>query len=126
MEEEMLASSRVRANIDQLRSEGVCWVEPESGFLASGASGKGRMGAPENILEAAIDILGDAEGADLTGRHIVVTAGPTIEDLDPVRFLTNRSSGKMGYAIARRARARGATVDLITGPTPQPPHWPRQ
>jgi phosphopantothenoylcysteine decarboxylase/phosphopantothenate--cysteine ligase len=75
------------------------------------------MGSPENILDAAIDILGDVGGGDLLGRHIVVTAGPTVEDLDPVRFLTNRSSGKMGYAIARRARARGATVDLITGPT---------
>ncbi|HCL26833.1 MAG TPA: bifunctional phosphopantothenoylcysteine decarboxylase/phosphopantothenate--cysteine ligase CoaBC [Candidatus Latescibacteria bacterium] len=117
MEEEMLASASVQANIDRLQNEGVCWVEPESGYLASRASGKGRMGSPENILDAAIDILGDVGGGDLLGRHIVVTAGPTIEDLDPVRFLTNRSSGKMGYAIARRARARGATVDLITGPT---------
>ena len=117
MEEEMLASASVQANIDRLQNEGVCWVEPESGYLASRASGKGRMGSPENILDAAIDILGDVGGGDLLGRHIVVTAGPTVEDLDPVRFLTNRSSGKMGYAIARRARARGATVDLITGPT---------
>ncbi len=117
MEEEMLASASVQANIDRLQNEGVCWVEPESGYLASRASGKGRMGSPENILDAAIDILGDVGGGDLLGRHIVVTAGPTVEDLDPVRFLTNRSSGKMGYAIAHRARARGATVDLITGPT---------
>ena len=126
MEEEMLGSAGVQANIDRLRAAGVAWVEPETGYLASGASGKGRMAAPEVIVDAAVDTLaaGGGEpqaGVDLRGRHIVVTAGPTVEDLDPVRFLTNRSSGKMGYAIALRARARGATVHLVTGPTNLPP-----
>ena len=121
MEEEMLGSIRVQASIDTLRAAGVAWVEPETGYLASGVSGKGRMAAPEVIVDAAVDRLaeagGNVSGFDLTGRHVVVTAGPTVEDLDPVRFLTNRSSGKMGYAIAHRARARGATVHLVTGPT---------
>ncbi|MEE2833782.1 MAG: bifunctional phosphopantothenoylcysteine decarboxylase/phosphopantothenate--cysteine ligase CoaBC [Candidatus Latescibacterota bacterium] len=121
MEEEMLGSTRVQASIDTLRAAGVAWVEPETGYLASGVSGKGRMAAPEVIVDAAVDRLaeagGNVSGFDLTGRHVVVTAGPTVEDLDPVRFLTNRSSGKMGYAIAHRARARGATVHLVTGPT---------
>lgn len=121
MEEEMLGSTRVQASIDTLRAAGVAWVEPETGYLASGVSGKGRMAAPEVIVDAAVDRLAEvgdnASGFDLTGRHVVVTAGPTVEDLDPVRFLTNRSSGKMGYAIAHRARDRGATVHLVTGPT---------
>ena len=121
MEEEMLGSTRVQASIDTLRAAGVAWVEPETGYLASGVSGKGRMAAPEVIVDAAVDRLaeagGNVSGFDLTGRHVVVTAGPTVEDLDPVRFLTNRSSGKMGYAIAHRARDRGATVHLVTGPT---------
>jgi phosphopantothenoylcysteine decarboxylase/phosphopantothenate--cysteine ligase len=124
MEEEMLGSARVQASIDRLRAAGVAWVEPETGYLASGTSGQGRMAAPEVIVDAAVDTLAAAEpqsGVDLRGRHIVVTAGPTVEDLDPVRFLTNRSSGKMGYAIALRARARGATVHLVTGPTNLPP-----
>ncbi len=121
MEEEMLGSTRVQASIDTLRAAGVAWVEPETGYLASGVSGKGRMAAPEVIVDAAVDRLAEVGGNvsdfDLTGRHVVVTAGPTVEDLDPVRFLTNRSSGKMGYAIAHRARDRGATVHLVTGPT---------
>ena len=121
MEEEMLGSTRVQASIDTLRAAGVAWVEPETGYLASGVSGKGRMAAPEVSVDAAGDRLaeagGNVSGFDLTGRHVVVTAGPPVEDLDPVRFLTNRSSGKMGYAIAHRARARGATVHLVTGPT---------
>jgi phosphopantothenoylcysteine decarboxylase/phosphopantothenate--cysteine ligase len=121
MEEEMLGSTRVQASIDTLRAAGVAWVEPETGYLASGVSGKGRMAAPEVIVDVAVDRLAEvgdnASGFDLTGRHVVVTAGPTVEDLDPVRFLTNRSSGKMGYAIAHRARDRGATVHLVTGPT---------
>lgn len=136
MEQEMLNADRVRASIATLRAGGLGWVEPETGYLASGASGKGRMAAPERIVEAVVDMLAkrggdrpegvdlagaDLPGVDFLGRHIVVTAGPTVEDLDPVRFLTNRSSGKMGYAIAQRARARGATVHLITGPTNLPP-----
>ena len=120
MEEEMLGSAGVQANIDRLCAAGVAWVEPETGYLASGASGKGRMAAPEVIVDAVVDTLAAAgepqAGVDLRGRHIVVTAGPTVEDLDPVRFLTNRSSGKMGYAIARRARARAADAAEIGFP----------
>ena len=87
MEETMLGSERVQANIDLLRAGGAGWVEPETGHLASGASGKGRMAPPERIVEAVVGRLaGQLTGTpDLVGRHIVVTAGPTVEDLDPVR-----------------------------------------
>ncbi len=116
MEEEMLEHPRVQANAASLRAAGAGWIEPESGYLASGASGRGRMASPEVILEAAVDRLTGACGGDLEGLRILVTAGPTVEDLDPVRFLSNRSSGKMGFALARRARQRGAEVHLVTGP----------
>ncbi|MCY3739271.1 MAG: bifunctional phosphopantothenoylcysteine decarboxylase/phosphopantothenate--cysteine ligase CoaBC [Gemmatimonadaceae bacterium] len=116
MEEEMLEHPRVQANAASLRAAGAGWIEPESGYLASGASGRGRMASPEVILEAAVDRLTGARGGDLEGLRILVTAGPTVEDLDPVRFLSNRSSGKMGFALARRARQRGAEVHLVTGP----------
>lgn len=116
MEEHMLDHPQVRANAARLRDAGVGWVEPETGHLASGASGRGRMAAPERIVAAAVALLGGPPG-DLEGLRLVVTAGPTLEDLDPVRFLGNRSTGKMGYAIARRARERGAAVHLVSGPT---------
>lgn len=118
MEEEMLNSPRVQANLQAL--PGVTRIEPDTGYLASGASGKGRMASPERIVAAVIEALSATNTGDLHGRHILVTAGPTVEDLDPVRFISNRSSGKMGYAIARRARARGATVHLVSGPTQLP------
>jgi phosphopantothenoylcysteine decarboxylase/phosphopantothenate--cysteine ligase len=117
MEEEMLEHPQVQANGARLREAGVGWVEPESGYLASGASGRGRMASPERIVEAAVEALTGAGSGDLAGTRVLVTAGPTVEDLDPVRFLSNRSSGKMGFAIARRARQRGAEVHLVTGPT---------
>ncbi len=116
MEEEMLEHPRVQANAASLRAAGAGWIEPEAGYLASGASGRGRMASPEGILEAAVDRLTGASGGDLEGLRILVTAGPTVEDLDPVRFLSNRSSGKMGFALARRARQRGADVHLVSGP----------
>ena len=126
MEEEMLEHPRVQANAASLRAAGVGWIEPESGHLASGASGRGRMASPERILEAAVERLTGASGADLEGLRILVTAGPTVEDLDPVRFLSNRSSGKMGFALARRARQRGAEVHLVSGPAePAPPEGVR-
>ena len=126
MEEEMLEHPRVQANAASLRAAGVGWIEPESGHLASGASGRGRMASPERILEAAVERLTGASGADLAGLRILVTAGPTVEDLDPVRFLSNRSSGKMGFALARRARQRGADVHLVSGPAePAPPEGVR-
>ncbi len=121
MEEEMLEHPRVLANAARLRSDGVGWIEPGSGYLASGATGRGRMASPERILEAAVERLTGESGGDLGGLRILVTAGPTVEDLDPVRFLSNRSSGKMGFALARRAHQRGAEVHLVSGPTGLPP-----
>jgi phosphopantothenoylcysteine decarboxylase/phosphopantothenate--cysteine ligase len=126
MEEEMLAAPRVEENLRRLQGDGVGFVDPESGHLASGASGRGRLAELPTIVEAVVERLaatarseGPAGGptGDLAGRTILVTAGPTVEDLDPVRFLSNRSTGRMGYAVARRARDRGARVCLVTGPT---------
>ncbi len=93
-------------------------VGPATGLVASGDSGPGRMAEPEAIFEAIARAIGQGPGGrkDLAGKHVVVTAGPTVEDLDPVRFLGNRSSGKMGFAVAERAAARGARVTLVTGP----------
>ncbi len=103
-----------RRNTEQLRSDGrVRLVGPVSGEVATGEIGLGRMAEPEVLLDAVIAALTDQ---DLRGRHVVVTAGPTVEDLDPIRFLSNRSSGKMGFAIAQRAAQRGARVTLICGP----------
>lgn len=107
-------------NLQTLLSRGVRFVGPESGFLACGDADVGRMSEPEQIVEAAQSILCPIR--DLVGMRILVTAGPTVERLDPVRYLTNRSSGKMGYAIAEAAQLRGAEVTLISGPTHlQPP-----
>ncbi len=89
-------------------------IGPVSGELANGDVGEGRMAEPDVIAEAVLRALGEA--GDLKGKRILVSAGPTHEDLDPVRFLGNRSSGKMGYALAERAAARGAEVVLVTGP----------
>jgi phosphopantothenoylcysteine decarboxylase / phosphopantothenate---cysteine ligase len=108
----------VQANLNRLRELGYHVMEPESGFLACGWTGEGRMPDPESIFQ---EIMGLAVAKDLQGRRILVTAGPTEEPLDPVRFLTNRSSGKMGVAIARRAAARGASVTLVAGPLKVPP-----
>ena len=123
MEQEMLTAARVQSNLQRLEDDGVGIVQPEMGHLASGAHGTGRMASPERIVQAAAEALSSptAQNLDLRGRRVLVTAGPTVEDLDPVRFISNRSSGKMGYAIAQRARARGATVHLISGPTHLPP-----
>jgi phosphopantothenoylcysteine decarboxylase/phosphopantothenate--cysteine ligase len=105
-------------NVAELEKDGlVRFVGPRFGKVASGDEGLGRMAEPEEIFEAIHDAL---SGGDLSGRHLVITAGPTLEDLDPVRFIGNRSSGKMGYALAERARARGARVSLVSGPTELP------
>jgi phosphopantothenoylcysteine decarboxylase/phosphopantothenate--cysteine ligase len=93
----------------------VQFVEPGEGYLACGWVGKGRLAEAETIVAAAQEVL--ARGRKLLGRRVVVTAGPTFEDLDPVRFIGNRSSGRMGYAIAAELARRGALVTLITGPT---------
>jgi phosphopantothenoylcysteine decarboxylase/phosphopantothenate--cysteine ligase len=104
-----------QANLATLARRGVHMVEPGDGYLACGWIGKGRLAEPEAIVEAAVHLI-DAPQT-LAGRRLVVSAGPTLEDLDPVRFIGNRSSGRMGFAIAREAAARGAHVTLVVGPT---------
>jgi phosphopantothenoylcysteine decarboxylase/phosphopantothenate--cysteine ligase len=103
------------ANVATLKARGVLFVDPEVGHLASGLSGLGRLASPESILDAARAALG--RSGDLAGKHVVVTAGGTQEPIDPVRYIANHSSGKMGYALAEAARDRGAKVTLITTPT---------
>jgi len=105
----------VQENIATLRSRGVGIVEPGSGYLACGWLGKGRLAEPEEIVDAATAVL--ARRRDLEGETVLVTAGPTVEDIDPVRYVSNRSSGKMGYRLAEAARDRGAKVILVSGPT---------
>ncbi len=111
---QMWAHPAVQANVETLRARGVRFVGPDTGPLASGASGAGRLVEMERLFGELLQVLG--QSADLAGRRIVVTAGGTQEPLDPVRYLGNRSSGTMGYAIAAAASARGAVVTLISGP----------
>jgi phosphopantothenoylcysteine decarboxylase / phosphopantothenate---cysteine ligase len=102
-------------NLAALRARGVHVVDPDEGYLACGMTGAGRLAATETIAKKVCDVLGLRH--DLAGQTVLVTAGPTCEDIDPVRFLTNRSSGKMGYALAEAASRRGARVVLVSGPT---------
>jgi phosphopantothenoylcysteine decarboxylase/phosphopantothenate--cysteine ligase len=104
-----------QSNLAVLRARGVHVVDPDEGYLACGMTGTGRLAATEAIAQKVCEVLGLRH--DLAGQTILVTAGPTCEDLDPVRFLTNRSSGKMGYAVAEAAGRRGARVVLVSGPT---------
>jgi phosphopantothenoylcysteine decarboxylase/phosphopantothenate--cysteine ligase len=115
MNTHMFDHPSVRENIDRLMSRGVQFVDPGSGYLACGWIGKGRLAEPEEVVAAAIQVLQPA--GPLRGRSVVVTAGPTHEPIDPVRFLGNRSSGKMGFALAAEAARRGAAVTLVAGPT---------
>ena len=115
METHMWQNAATQANVAALRARGVRVVDPDTGPLASGDVGPGRLAALERIEAAIEEALGGGQG--LSGRSIVVTAGPTVEAIDPVRFVSNRSSGKMGYAIAAAARDAGADVTLIAGPT---------
>ena len=115
MNTHMLEHSAVQRNLDQLAAYGVRFVDPGAGYLACGWIGKGRLAEPPEIVAAAEQML--APGGPLRGTRVLVTAGPTREALDPVRFVGNRSSGKMGYALASAARGRGADVVLISGPT---------
>ena len=115
MNTNMLAHPAVQRNLAELASRGVKFVDPGEGYLACGWIGKGRLAEPEMIVEAAARML--TAGKSLANRRIVVTAGPTFEDLDPVRFVGNRSSGRMGFAVAAELAARGAEVVLVTGPT---------
>ena len=111
----MWEHAATQENIATLRARGVHVVPPEEGYLACGMTGAGRLASVEAIVAAVCARLGIAH--DLEGETVIVTAGPTCEDLDPVRYLTNRSSGKMGYALAQAAARRGASVVLISGPT---------
>jgi phosphopantothenoylcysteine decarboxylase/phosphopantothenate--cysteine ligase len=115
MNTHMLEHPAVRQNLKVLGERGVQAVAPGSGYLACGWIGKGRLAEPDEIVDAADRMLGASRA--LEGRRVLVTAGPTFEDLDPVRFIGNRSSGRMGFAVAREAARRGADVTLITGPT---------
>ena len=118
MESAMWAHPAVAENVEILRKRGLRFVGPAVGALASGRSGPGRMAEPEEIVEAAV--FGAGPGRDLEGLRVLVTAGPTREPIDPVRFVSNRSSGKMGHALAESARARGAEVVLLTGAAGRP------
>jgi phosphopantothenoylcysteine decarboxylase/phosphopantothenate--cysteine ligase len=115
MNTQMFEHAAVRANLDTLAARGIRFVEPGEGYLACGWIGKGRLAEPDEIVAAADAMLRPA--GPLRGARVLVTAGPTFEDLDPVRFIGNRSSGRMGYAIAAEASRRGAAVVLVTGPT---------
>ncbi|MFN8000879.1 MAG: bifunctional phosphopantothenoylcysteine decarboxylase/phosphopantothenate--cysteine ligase CoaBC [Acidobacteriota bacterium] len=122
MNVEMWQHPATQANVNSLRERGVLFVEPGVGYQACGEVGAGRLAEPADIVQRALEVLAGAitqpaRTQDFANEHVMITAGPTVEDLDPVRFLTNRSSGKMGYALAEAARARGARVTLISGPT---------
>lgn len=104
-----------QANIELLKTCGVTVVDPDSGYLACGMTGPGRLADNETIVAAVMEALGISQ--DLSGETLLITAGPTREKIDPVRYLTNRSSGRMGYALAEAALRRGAKVLLVTGPT---------
>lgn len=119
MDLDMYAHVATQRNMTQLQADGVHIIEPGTGFLASGLSGKGRMAEPEQILQAVEALLSEKKKS-LQGKHYLVTAGATIEPIDPVRFISNHSSGKMGYAIAEALAKRGAQITLISGRTALP------
>jgi len=134
MNTNMFEHPAVVKNLETLGARGVQMVDPGSGYLACGWIGKGRLAEPADVVAAAEQLLREktsalgapkplGEGGTLTGRRVLVTAGPTFEDIDPVRFVGNRSSGRMGYALAAEALRRGAAVTLVSGPThlPAPP-----
>jgi phosphopantothenoylcysteine decarboxylase/phosphopantothenate--cysteine ligase len=119
MNTNMWEHEAVRRNLATLAARGVHFVDPGEGFLACGWTGKGRLAEPEEIVRAALALL--RPSGSLAAVRVLVTAGPTYEDLDPVRYLGNRSSGRMGLAIASEAARRGAIVTLVLGPTTLPP-----
>ncbi len=118
MDLDMFAHPSTQANLDTLKSYGNHIIDPASGFLASGLEGKGRMQSPDNIIKQLEDFFNAAapHSSDLAGKKVLVTAGPTYEKIDPVRFIGNYSSGKMGFAIAEECARRGAEVTLVAGP----------
>ena len=123
MDLDMYAHPATQKNLQTLRSRGVTIIEAADGELASGLSGKGRMEEPELIVQAVSDFF--ARRGELTGKRVLITAGPTYECLDPVRFIGNFSTGKMGFALAEACAARGADVELIAGPVALTTHNPR-
>ena len=116
MDLDMYAHTTTQRNMAQLKEDGVHIIEPQSGELASGLVGKGRMAEPQDILKAVEALLSEKKKS-LEGKRFLVTAGATIEAIDPVRFISNHSSGKMGYAVAEALAARGAAVTLVSGRT---------
>ncbi|MGL5693919.1 MAG: bifunctional phosphopantothenoylcysteine decarboxylase/phosphopantothenate--cysteine ligase CoaBC [Peptostreptococcaceae bacterium] len=115
MNTNMYENPVVQRNIDLLKELNYEFIEPESGRLACGDIGKGKLATPDKIVEAVVYAL--TKEQDLKGKKVIITAGPTVEAIDPVRYITNRSTGKMGYAIAKEAIDRGAEVTLVSGPT---------
>jgi phosphopantothenoylcysteine decarboxylase / phosphopantothenate---cysteine ligase len=115
MNVEMWRHPAVRESVDILKKRGHLFVDPEPGMLACGMEGEGRLAEVDVIVARILEAL--RRGESLAGLKVLITAGPTVEDIDPIRFLSNRSSGKMGYAVARAARDRGAEVILVSGPT---------
>ncbi|MDE6080216.1 MAG: bifunctional phosphopantothenoylcysteine decarboxylase/phosphopantothenate--cysteine ligase CoaBC [Duncaniella sp.] len=124
MDLDMMAHPSTTRNIESLKSYGNIIIEPQSGFLASGLTGKGRMEEPENIVEVVADFFASRSDSSLAGKKVLVTAGPTYEKIDPVRFIGNYSSGKMGFALAEECAARGAEVTLVAGPVALTTHHP--
>ncbi len=113
----MLEHPATQRNLERLRADGVHFVEPDAGEMACGTIGPGRLSDPERIVVAALEILAASRAKDLAGERILITVGATREEIDPVRFISNRSSGRMGFAIAEAALRRGAAVTVITGVT---------
>lgn len=119
----MYKNPATQANMQTLKARGFRFVEADDGYLACGDVGKGRLADPERIVSYVLDVLNGSKNQpkhDLAGKRVMVTAGPTVEPIDPVRYLTNRSSGKFGYALASAAAERGAEVTLISGPVALP------
>jgi len=119
MNEAMYFHRQTQENIERLKALGVKFIEPDRGYLACRDEGWGRLASPEDIVEKGMELIASSDS--LRGKTILVTAGPTREYLDPVRFLTNRSSGRMGYEIAEESIRRGAEVTLVSGPVTLPP-----
>lgn len=115
----MLQHPATQRNLARLRADGVRIVEPDAGEMACGTIGPGRLSEPESIVRAALELLGERErrAQDLSGERVLITAGATREEIDPVRFISNHSSGRMGFALAEAARARGALVTVVAGTT---------
>jgi phosphopantothenoylcysteine decarboxylase / phosphopantothenate---cysteine ligase len=122
MNTKMLTNPATQKNIEILKQRGVIFIEPDSGFLACGYEGKGRMSEPQELFDTVVEFFKTMP--DLSGINVLVTAGPTHEAIDPVRFIGNRSSGKMGYAIADAFAKAGASVTLISGPSSVKSHHP--